>query len=623
MMVPGMPPPRGMPPPPPRGPIGVPAGMGVGLAMPPRPPGFPPMGMGMGMGMPPRPPPMAMAMAAPPGTVDVPLALPMVETGPLSVFVGKLPTDLHDNYVRNLLEKCGHVVTWKRTTDPVSGKPKAFGYCTFAGPLDVLRALRLLNGFSVDSKQILVKVDSKTQAKLDEFTASMTESMRQQAQERDDEVAAMLKKLEDERSGLMGGNQNHPASWGKLLGDNAAAHEDGAEGETNGDDASAESAPRGQKQVQQKMILSEIEKFRLAQEQREQEIEQKQREAVRERLRREKEEEERRKRSAEEPPAPKPPSGQGETDTSNAASTALASQSAAPRPASQQPASAPAQDAKAPQPPKAVEDDRERKSSRTRDRERERSRRHRSRSRRSRSRGRDRRRRRRRRSSADDDESDSDRHGKRRRHSKDERETDSPRRDGSHSSKTPSSLASTKLVLDLKLPLAAPKKEKAAPPAPSAPVFKVEEEVEEKPVREIIPIDYTEEERLAAVPVDERVAATLAKINNRNADAKALISQIPTERQALFSFPVPWGAVDKHGVVKEKMAPWVRKKIHEYVGEEDETMIDFVLKKLTQHAAPDEILKELHVVLEDDAEEFVKLLWRKLAFEALRADAIP
>lgn len=40
-----------------------------------------------------------------PGTLDnvVPSVI-LPETGPLSVFVGKLPTDLHDNYVRTLLE---------------------------------------------------------------------------------------------------------------------------------------------------------------------------------------------------------------------------------------------------------------------------------------------------------------------------------------------------------------------------------------------------------------------------------------------------------------------------------------------------------------------------------------
>lgn len=67
------------------------------------------------------------------------------------------------------------------------------------------------------------------------------------------------------------------------------------------------------------------------------------------------------------------------------------------------------------------------------------------------------------------------------------------------------------------------------------------------------------------------------------------------------------------------MAPWVKKKIQEYLGEEDTTMMEFLLTKLRQHTTPQEILTELQIVLEEDAEKFVLLLWRKLAFEALRA----
>lgn len=109
------------------------------------------------------------------------------------------------------------MVTWKRTADPVTGKPKGFGYCTFSTANDVLRALRLLNGFFVDSREILVKVDSKTQAKLDVVTKAMTEKMKLEEHERDDEIKRELRNLVEVRSGLMGGQQNDVATWGELL----------------------------------------------------------------------------------------------------------------------------------------------------------------------------------------------------------------------------------------------------------------------------------------------------------------------------------------------------------------------------------------------------------------------
>lgn len=126
------------------------------------------------------------------------------------------------------------MLTWKRTTDPVTGKPKGFGYCTFANPTDVLRALRLLNGFSLDSKQILLKVDSKTQTRLDAYASAMSDAMRQADKQRDREVELALKTLFEDRNGLMGGHQNDMASWGDLL---ERRNNEAAKGDGNADDA--------------------------------------------------------------------------------------------------------------------------------------------------------------------------------------------------------------------------------------------------------------------------------------------------------------------------------------------------------------------------------------------------
>ena len=46
----------------------------------------------------------------------------------LTLFVGQLPTDINDSYVRTLLELCGRMDSWKRIVDPVTNDQTAFGF---------------------------------------------------------------------------------------------------------------------------------------------------------------------------------------------------------------------------------------------------------------------------------------------------------------------------------------------------------------------------------------------------------------------------------------------------------------------------------------------------------------
>lgn len=48
----------------------------------------------------------------------------------------------------------------------------AFGFCEYKEPESTLRALRLLHDMQIGEKKLLVKVDAKTKAQLDEWKAS-------------------------------------------------------------------------------------------------------------------------------------------------------------------------------------------------------------------------------------------------------------------------------------------------------------------------------------------------------------------------------------------------------------------------------------------------------------------
>lgn len=93
-------------------------------------------------------------------------------TGPTTtVFVGNISEKASDMLVRQLLAKCGLVLSWKRVQG-ASGKLQAFGFCEYKEPESTLRALRLLHELQVGDKKLLVKVDAKTKAQLDTWKAS-------------------------------------------------------------------------------------------------------------------------------------------------------------------------------------------------------------------------------------------------------------------------------------------------------------------------------------------------------------------------------------------------------------------------------------------------------------------
>ena len=91
------------------------------------------------------------------------------QVGPsVTVFVGNISEKATDTLVRQILMKCGTVNNWKRVQG-ASGKLQAFGFCEFKEPDSALRALRLLQGYRLGDKELLVNVDSNAQHIIDQW----------------------------------------------------------------------------------------------------------------------------------------------------------------------------------------------------------------------------------------------------------------------------------------------------------------------------------------------------------------------------------------------------------------------------------------------------------------------
>ena len=58
-----------------------------------------------------------------------------------------------------------------------------------------------------------------------------------------------------------------------------------------------------------------------------------------------------------------------------------------------------------------------------------------------------------------------------------------------------------------------------------------------------------------------------------------LVNSIPTKRDDIFSWDLKWNMVD-HTLMEKRIAPWINKKIVEYIGETDPDITDFLCNKV-------------------------------------------
>lgn len=119
------------------------------------------------------------------------------------------------------------------------------------------------------------------------------------------------------------------------------------------------------------------------------------------------------------------------------------------------------------------------------------------------------------------------------------------------------------------------------------------------------------------IPLDAEVSTPKEPVmtpQQKQQKVKDLISKIPTDRNVLFNYPVDWEKVDEV-LMEERIKQWVNKKIHEYIGEEELTLVEFICGKVKNQCNPETLLNDVKMVLDDEAEVFIVKLWRLLIYE--------
>ncbi|KAL4278682.1 hypothetical protein GQ457_03G007960 [Hibiscus cannabinus] len=107
--------------------------------------------------------------------------------------------------------------------------------------------------------------------------------------------------------------------------------------------------------------------------------------------------------------------------------------------------------------------------------------------------------------------------------------------------------------------------------------------------------------------------------NQKLLDAKQLIDMIPKTKEELFAYEINWNVYDQHAL-HERMRPWISKKITEFLGEEEKTLVDYIVSSTQEHVKASQMLELLQSILDEEAEMFVLKMWRMLIFEIKKVE---
>jgi RNA-binding protein 25 len=105
---------------------------------------------------------------------------------------------------------------------------------------------------------------------------------------------------------------------------------------------------------------------------------------------------------------------------------------------------------------------------------------------------------------------------------------------------------------------------------------------------------------------------------------RKLADSIPTEKEGVFGYDISWAMYDHHklGGAETPLTKFVKKKVVELLGSEEEYVISYILEKLAAHATAQEMLDELTDLFEDKSETFVLKLYRMVIFETQKAELL-
>lgn len=99
--------------------------------------------------------------------------------------------------------------------------------------------------------------------------------------------------------------------------------------------------------------------------------------------------------------------------------------------------------------------------------------------------------------------------------------------------------------------------------------------------RTLVPIKFDSAAEASGLTDEERAQAV-----------RQLAAEIPSDKEGLWKWKVKWEFVDE-SVLGEQLKPFVEKKIMEYLGVQEEMLVDVVEEHIRRHGEPQELVEQL------------------------------
>lgn len=104
--------------------------------------------------------------------------------------------------------------------------------------------------------------------------------------------------------------------------------------------------------------------------------------------------------------------------------------------------------------------------------------------------------------------------------------------------------------------------------------------------------DATAKRTLVPIKFESAAEASGLSDEERAQIARQLAAEIPSDKEGLWNWDVKWEFVDE-AVLADQLKPFVEKKIMEYLGVQEEMLVDVVEEHIRRHGKPQELVEQL------------------------------